>query len=294
MLPMASGDVDRTLRFARRAEELGFDGVFAFDHLFPPGGPPDRPALEAYAVLAAVAATTDRVRIGTLVSRASLRPAGMLAKQAATLDDVSGGRFVLGVGTGDALSRDEHRTFGLPYLDPDVRRDHLVETVRAVRSLFRGEPFPGGRHVPAIAGPLMPATVTPGGPPVWIGGRSEAAVRVAAREADGWNGWALDARTFAARAELLRTEAGDREVEATWAGALVVGRDGSEAAGLGQARRDRGIRGDAVADDPGSAARWLSDLAAAGATWAILLAAGPADRLELIGEDVLPLLASAG
>ena len=79
VLPLFSGDAERVLAFARRAEERGFDGVFAFDHLFPPGAPADRPSLEAFASLAAVAARTSRVAVGTLVTRATLRPPGMLA-----------------------------------------------------------------------------------------------------------------------------------------------------------------------------------------------------------------------
>lgn len=292
MLPIASGDTRRVTAFARRAEELGFDGLFAFDHLFPPGAPPDRPCLEAYATLATVATSTSRVRIGTLVTRASLRPAGQLARQAVALDDVSGGRFILGIGTGDELSRAEHFAFGLPYLGPSVRYRHLVETVRAARALFRGEPFPGGEHVRAMDGPLLPAPRTPGGPPVWIGGASEAAVRAAAREADGWNGWALDVVAFASRVALLRAEAGDRRVEPTWGGTAVVGRDAGEAQAISAGRRDRGIVADAFSGGIEDAAAWLGRLSEAGATWAIVLAAGGADRMELIGERVLPLLAA--
>jgi alkanesulfonate monooxygenase SsuD/methylene tetrahydromethanopterin reductase-like flavin-dependent oxidoreductase (luciferase family) len=289
---MATADVERPLGFARRAEELGFEGVFAFDHLFPPGAPPERPCLEAFATLSAVAAVTTRIAIGTLVTRASLRSAGMLAKQAAALDDVSGGRFVLGIGTGDAVSRAEHEAFGLPYLGASTRRDHLAETVRAVRALFRGESFPGGEHVPAIRGPLLSPSRAPAGPPVWIGGVSEATVRLAAREADGWNGWGLDVETFASRAAVLRAEAGPRPVEATWGGTAVVGIDEGEAARLAAERRGRGLAPDAFTGGVEAAASWLGRLGAAGASWAILLAAGGPDRLELLGTRVLPRLAS--
>jgi alkanesulfonate monooxygenase SsuD/methylene tetrahydromethanopterin reductase-like flavin-dependent oxidoreductase (luciferase family) len=289
---MSSSDAERVVRFAQRAEELGFDGLFAFDHLFAPGGPPDRPSLEAFATLAAVAVSTSRVRIGTLVARASLRPAGLLARQANALDDLSEGRFVLGIGTGDELSRAEHDAFGLPYLGPEARRAQLIETVRAVRALGRGESYPGGEHVPAIPGPLLPAPRTPGGPPVWVGGTSEGAVRTAAHEADGWNGWALDVTTFASRVDLLRGEAGIRRVEATWGGAAVVGVDPTDAAELSRSRQGRGLAGDAFSGDAETAGTWLGALETAGATWAILLAAGGAERMELIGERVLPLVAS--
>ncbi len=290
VLPMSSSDPARILSFARRAEDLGFDGLFAFDHLFAPGGPPDRPSLEAFTTLAAVAASTNRVRVGTLVARASLRPAGLLARQAVALEDVSAGRFVLGIGTGDELSRAEHEAFGLPYLGPAARRAQMIETVRAVRALVRGEAYPGGEHVPAIRGPLLSAD-RPGGPPVWIGGASEGAVRSAAREADGWNGWALDVPTFAARAALLHAEAGDRPVEATWGGAAAVGTGAADAARLSRSRRERGLPGDAFTGDVDAACAWLDALAGAGASWAILLAAGGAERMELIGERVLPRVA---
>jgi len=284
---MATGDVERVLSFARRAEDLGFDGLFAFDHLFPPGAASDRPSLETYATLAAVAAVTSRATVGTLVTRASLRSAGMLAKQAVTLDDVSAGRFVLGIGAGDEIGRPEHDAFGLAYLGPPARREHLVETVRALRALFRGDPWPGGEHVPRIEGPLLPAPRTVGGPPVWIGGTSEGAVRVAAGEADGWNGWGLDVSTFAERARLLASASEGRRVEPSWGGAMVVGADASEAEGLVTARRERGLD-QAWAGSAASAAGWLGELDRAGAAWAIVLAAGPADRIELMGERVLP------
>lgn len=291
VLPMATTEADRLLGFARRAEELGFDGLFAFDHLFPPGAPADRPSFEAFTALAAVAAATRRVALGTLVTRASLRPAGVTAKQAAALDDLSGGRFVLGIGTGDALSRAEHDAFGLSSLGPGVRREHLVETVRAIRDLFRGEPWAGGVHVPAMAGPLLPAPRTP--PPVWVGGASEATAAVAAREADGWNGWALPLPVFRRRAELVRAEAGGRDVEVTWGGAMVVGLDVEEAGRLLEGRARRGVAAEVWAGDVEGAASWLDGLRAAGASWAIVLPAGAPDRMELIGERVLPLVRSA-
>src|SRR5438094_3694386 len=122
ILPMFSGDPDRVLSFARQAEQLGFDGVFAFDHFFPPGAPSDRPSLEAFTTLAALAASTKRLTIGTLVTRAQLRPIGLLAKLAANIDLISGGRLVLGVGTGDPIDRPEHDTFGLPMLSKEDRR----------------------------------------------------------------------------------------------------------------------------------------------------------------------------
>ena len=288
VLPMASTDADRVLTFARDAEALGFDGLFAFDHFFPPGAPPDKPSFESYATLAAIAAVTERVTLGTLVTRASLRPVGVLAKQVVALDDVSGGRFVLAIGTGDALSKAEHVAFGMPYLGPQTRRDHLIETVRALRRMFTAQPWPGGEHVPAATGPLLPAAVTPGGPPIWIGGTAEGAVRAAATEADGWNAWGSGPDAFAERVAVLEDARGARPVEPTWGGAVVVGRDRAEAERIAAERRARGLNDDAFTGDPDDVAGWLGRFADAGATWCVVLPGGGRDRLAILAEHVLP------
>lgn len=295
VLPLFSGDPAKVLDVARRAETAGYDGVFAFDHFFPPGAPPDRASLEAFGMLAAVAASTSRVAVGTLVARASLRPVGLLAKLAVNLDEVSSGRMILGVGTGDPIDKPEHDAFGLPYLDKAERREHLVETVRALKALFGGEAWPGGRLVPAISGPLLPPARAPSGPPVWVGGFADAVVRLAALEADAWNGWGMSVAEFGAKARLLRegAQAAGREVAATWAGIVVAGRDDDEAGRMLDARYRRGMLETSVwAGGTESLTRWLEALAAAGATWAIVVPAGGPERLELIAEAVLPRFGS--
>lgn len=293
ILPMFSGDAGKILAAARSAEQLGYDGAFAFDHFFPPGGSPESPALEAFTTLAAVAAQTDRVRLGTLVTRAVLRPAGLLAKMVSTIDLISGGRAVLGIGTGDPIDRPEHDAFGFPNLGVTDRRAHLAETVTAVKALFRGESFPGGRHVPPLEGPLLPPPVQEGGPPVWLGAQSDHVVRMAGRLADGWNGWGLEPDQFRSKAKLLEEEAdrAGRVAEATWAGIVLVGEDQMEADRLLEARHKKGMS-DSLAWS-GSAERFshhLRDLADAGASWAIMVLAGPAGRRELLAERVLPAL----
>ena len=291
ILPLFTRDPERVLSFARRAEELGYDGLFAFDHFFPPGAPSDRPTLEAYTMLGAIAAVTERVRLGTLVTRATLRQAGLIAKLATSLDEIAGGRFVLGIGTGDPIDKPEHDAFGLPYLGKAERREHLVETVRAVRGLFAGEPWPGGEHVPPIAGPLLPPARPPSGPPIWIGGFADAVVRLAAREADAWNGWGMSIPEFARKAHLLREQAAlaGREVEATWAGIVVVGKDEDEAGEMLSERDRKGmLEANVWAGAASSLTWWLEGLETAGATWAVLVPAGPPDRIELIADVVFP------
>jgi alkanesulfonate monooxygenase SsuD/methylene tetrahydromethanopterin reductase-like flavin-dependent oxidoreductase (luciferase family) len=290
MLPLFVDDPARVIGFARRAEALGFDGVFAFDHLLPLHQAPDRPSFEVFSSLAAVAAATDGLTVGTLVTRASLRPAGLLAKLAASLDDVAAGRVVLAVGTGDDLSRGEHEAFGIPTMDRATRRRHLEDTVSAVRSLLTGRTWPGSELVPPLSGPLLPRRPGGQGPPVWVGGLSEEVVRVAGRVADAWNGWGIDVDGFARRVAVLHeeAEAAGRTVPATWGGIALVGRDRAEADRLAERRGER--PSGAWVGDPRGAADRLQRLAAAGATWAVMLLAGPADRLEVVGREVLPRL----
>jgi alkanesulfonate monooxygenase SsuD/methylene tetrahydromethanopterin reductase-like flavin-dependent oxidoreductase (luciferase family) len=290
---MFSGDAGRVLAFARRAEERGFDGVFAFDHLFPPGASPDRASLEAYATLTAVAAGTSRIDVGTLVTRATLRPAGLLAKLAAAVDDVSGGRMILGIGTGDPIDELEHRVFGIEYLGKAERREHLVETVRAIRALFEGVQWDGGSYVPAMTGPLLPPPVRPGGPPIWIGGFSDAVVRLAAAEADAWNGFGMGVEEFTGKVRLLREASGERPVSATWAGIVVVGRHDDEVGRLLDRRRARGLELGVWSGTTASLRTHLDALAAAGSTWSVLVPGGPPDRLDVIAEEVLPKLRSS-
>ena len=290
VLPMFTSDAERVLSFARRAEYLGFDGVFAYDHLMPLGGPDDGPALECFTTLSAVAAATSRIRLGTLVTRASLRPVGLLAKLAMQLDLISDGRAILAVGTGDELSRREHDAFGLPYLQAGERREQLAETMRALGELFAGRPWPGGRHVPRVEGPLLPRSATPGGPTRWVGGTSRAVVGIAAQTAAAWNGWGLDDERFEERVRLLasRAQEAGRHVDATWGGIVLVGRDTAETERLVAERRARGLPFDGVSI--GTAEQTVAQLeriAASGSTWAIVLPAGPSDRLDVLAELVL-------
>jgi alkanesulfonate monooxygenase SsuD/methylene tetrahydromethanopterin reductase-like flavin-dependent oxidoreductase (luciferase family) len=277
-LPVFSDDAQGVVAFARRAAELGFDGVFSADHLSPPTGP-SRPSLEPFTMLGAVAASVPGLYVGTLVARVTLRPPGMLAKQAAALDDLSGGRMILGLGTGDSISASEHRMFGVPLLQVRERRELLGETVEALRALFGGRQWKGGSHVPAMSGPLLP----PGEPALWIGGTSESTTRLAGRLADGWNGWALDARGFRQRASWLAEAAGGREVMPTWGGITLVAEDASELRGLIRRRVDRGLSvGEVWTGTSDQLIEFRDDLAEARCGWMIFLVAGPADRMELI------------
>ena len=285
-IPVFSADVDRALDRAARGAAAGYDAIFAPDHVFPPGVP-GSPAIEAFSLLAAVAAANPRVGVGVLVTRPYLRPLGLLAKTAAGLDQISGGRAILGVGVGDANGKAEHEAIGLPFPPIDRRTIGFEETIAGLRTLFDGEPWPGGEEVGPVTGPLLP----PGRPPVWAGGSSDRVLGVAARSADGWNGWGLDDAAFADRAARLARLAGDvgrepRDVPPTWGGILLVGED---RAALEALEADRAAKGLSMTVWRGTAEalrRFRDSLGAAGATWLIAVAAGPADRLELIASSL--------
>jgi alkanesulfonate monooxygenase SsuD/methylene tetrahydromethanopterin reductase-like flavin-dependent oxidoreductase (luciferase family) len=278
-LPMFTDDAERPLAAAARAARAGYEGVFAPDHLFPPGVP-GRPALEPFAILAAVAARHPELHVGTLVSRASLRPAAILAKQAAALDEMSGGRAILGLGAGDSVSRAEHEAFGIPFATAARRVALLEETARAMRALFAGASWEGGAHVPAIAGPLLPL----GHPELWVGGRSDEVIAAAARSADVWNGWAMDADRFAEAVRELYRVADGRTVSPTWGGIALVGKDAADLERLRDERSARGLPLDVWQGD-GPAFRAFADrLREMDCSWIVVLPVGGADRIEVVAE----------
>ena len=288
-LPVFTADVSRPLGMADRCAELGVDGVFSPDHLFPPvfypPSGPDRPALEPFTLLAAVAARHPTLAVGTLVTRVTLRPVGLLAKQAAALDAMSGGRAILAVGSGDRASLPEHETYGIAFPSVADRLRLLEESVIAMRSLFEGRAWPGGDHVPALSGPLVPA----GAPELWVGGLSDAVLSIAARSADAWNGWGQDPDAFAASVGRLRALADGRDVAATWGGIALVGEDRADLDRLLTDRDERGLPREGLWTGTAAELRTFAGrLEDVGAAWCIVLPVGPPDRLELIAGTLRP------
>ncbi|HEX6399327.1 MAG TPA: LLM class flavin-dependent oxidoreductase, partial [Actinomycetota bacterium] len=208
--------------------------------------------------------------------------AGLLAKLGAALDHVSEGRAILGVGAGDEASKAEHEAFGLPFRPAAERVAMLEDTVAALRDLFEGRPWPGGQHVPPIAGPLLP----PGRPELWIGGRSERVVAAAARRADAWNGWAMTAEDFRAAAATLLRRADGRTVTPTWGGIVLVARDTAELEHLLAERARKGLSTDLWHGTVSAFGSFVTELADAGASWTIVVPVGGDDRLELVAEAV--------
>jgi alkanesulfonate monooxygenase SsuD/methylene tetrahydromethanopterin reductase-like flavin-dependent oxidoreductase (luciferase family) len=173
-------------RMARQAEEVGFDSVWIEDHLlFRHAGRGAQGVWEGWAMIAAVAAVTSRVEIGPLVSCMSFRNPAYLAKLADTVEEISGGRLILGIGAG--WHEPEYRAFGFPF---DHRVSRFEEGLRIVHGLLRhGQVDFAGRFHQARECELRPRGPRPGGPPILIGSIGTRMLALLARYGDLWNAY---------------------------------------------------------------------------------------------------------
>jgi len=176
------------LRRAQHAEATGWDGVWFADHFMPFQGDVSGPVHEAWSVLAALGAATERVRLGPLVCGNTYRHPAILAKQAVTADHISNGRIVLGIGSG--WQENEHEAYGLEYGTFSDRFERLEEALTMIRGLRDNAQmtFAGERYQLADA-PLEPKPV--GSLPIMIGGGGEKkTLAMVAKYAEEWNVWA--------------------------------------------------------------------------------------------------------
>jgi alkanesulfonate monooxygenase SsuD/methylene tetrahydromethanopterin reductase-like flavin-dependent oxidoreductase (luciferase family) len=238
-LPTFTADGAAPVRAAREAEAAGLDGVFVFDHLWPIGSP-GRPALSAVPVLGAVAQATSTVTVGPLVARVGLVDDDRLVDWTVTAATIAGpARFVAALGVGDHLSAAENLAYGVAY------------------------PSAGDRLV-ALAAVLDRLSAS--GLTTWGGGRSAALRRVVAGHADALNIWGASTQELAAESADVRARAGERPVEITWGGQVLIGVDEPEAAAL---LTHYGERPNLVHGTVAAVAGQLQALAAGGATWAV-------------------------
>ncbi|MEA2486419.1 MAG: hypothetical protein QOF16_73, partial [Actinomycetota bacterium] len=138
-LPQFGSDPDVFVDGARRAESLGLDSAWVFDHLWPLSGGKERPIFEAWTAMSYLASTTRKIGLGTLVTRSSLRHPVLLAKAIATTATIAPGRVTVGIGSGDDLSRAENEAFGAPHWDADQRTAQLISTCQVVRSFLTAD-----------------------------------------------------------------------------------------------------------------------------------------------------------
>jgi alkanesulfonate monooxygenase SsuD/methylene tetrahydromethanopterin reductase-like flavin-dependent oxidoreductase (luciferase family) len=266
-LPSFVEDPEIPIAVAHAAEAAGVDGVFVYDHLFRLDREGNqRPAIECLALLGALAAETERITIGTLVVRATLRPPATLAAALDTVERIAGPRLVVGIGSGDEESRPEMETFGLPMGSVD---DRLAALEHAVRALAH-RPYP-----------------------TWVGGRAARVGPVAAAFGGGWNRWGLGRDAFAAEAARVheqRDAAGTGDpFTISWGGLAVIGDDDAEAS---ERAARLGAGSGTLVGGPARLADALAGYGAAGAEWVIL---GPLDASDpanaaRVGEGIVPAL----
>ncbi|AKS35107.1 LLM class flavin-dependent oxidoreductase [Mycolicibacterium goodii] len=200
-------DLQRVWREADETPEIAH--AWLFDHLIPIEGDVTGSVFEGWTLLAALAAQTRRLRIGLMVTSNRFRPPAMLAKIAATVDVVSGGRLEFGIGSGSRpghpVARHEYTSNGLPYHDSDHAVASLAEACTLIRRLWtEDEPFDfDGDHYRLERAFGNPKPVQPPHPPIVIGGRAKATLRVVAEHADIWNIPGGDIEDAVSRSALL-------------------------------------------------------------------------------------------
>jgi len=283
----------------RRVEALGFDSVWCGDHVSF-----NLPLWESLTLLASYASITSRIRLGSAVYLLALRPPAVAAKVTATLDALSGGRLIFGVGVGGENPK-EFEACGVPHRERGAR---VTEAIDVVRTLWRDTPASfKGRFTQFEDVSIDPKPVQKPGPPIWIGGRSDAALARAGRQGDGWVSYVVTPERYRQSLDKIRAAAvaagrgldGFATAHLTF---ITVGRDYEGARATWVTRlskryaQDFGPLADkyGVIGTPEQCAARIADFRAAGCSYFLLnpICEPPEEReqLEMIGAEVLPRL----
>jgi F420-dependent oxidoreductase-like protein len=259
---------------ARRADEAGVDRISVMDHVWQIGhrGPPELEMLEAYTTLGFLAASTERVKLLTVVTAVVYRDPGLLAKEVTTLDVLSGGRAMLGIGA--AWNEDEARGLGLFFPPLAERYERLEEALRICRQMWSGDEGPfEGKHYHLGRTLNSPQALSRPHPPILIGGAGEKkTLRLVARYADACN--IFGTTDLAHKLNVLREHC------------AAEGRDYDEIEKTAQVRYDLGENGERVQET----IEYLHELSELGFTVAhgSLAGIGSPRPLELMAERVIP------
>jgi F420-dependent oxidoreductase-like protein len=179
---------ESTLEVALNAERKGYDGVWYADHFMPNAEDVSGPTNEAWTTIAALAVAVPRVRIGPLVTGNTYRHPAVLAKMAATVDNISGGRLVLGLGAG--WQENEHQKYGIEFSTLGGRMRRFEEACQVIKGLFTNDRTTfAGKHYQLDDAPLVPKPVQSPLPLLIGGGGEKVTMRIAAKYADEWNVW---------------------------------------------------------------------------------------------------------
>ncbi|MFG2100780.1 LLM class F420-dependent oxidoreductase [Micromonospora echinaurantiaca] len=299
--PQQGASYDDLLAVARCAEETGYAAFFRSDHYLKMGSVSGEPGpTDAWTTLAGLARDTRRIRLGTLMTAATFRLPGPLAITVAQVDQMSGGRVELGIGTG--WFAEEHTAYGIPFPSVGERFDRLEEQLAVITGLWAtppGKTFDfAGRYYPVTDSPALPKPVQQPRPPILLGGMGpKRTPRLAARYADEFNLPFVSVEDTAAQFERVRTacaEAGRDPAELRWSNALVLccGRDDAEVARRATAigREPDELRANGLAGTPAEVVDKIGRYAAAGSQRIYLqvLDLADLDHLELVAAEVMP------
>ena len=298
--PQQGADYQTLLAVALAAEELGFDAFFRSDHYLAMGGSGQPGPTDSWVTLGALAVETTRIRLGTLVTAATFRLPGPLAITVAQVDQMSGGRVELGLGTG--WFEREHSAYGIPFPSLGERFDQFEEQLAIITGLWatgEGETFSfAGTHYQLSDSPALPKPAQRPRPPVLLGGTgARRTPRLAARYADEFNLAFRTVRDSAAAFARVREacEAAGRDASSmiySVAQTVCCGKDEAEfrrrAAAIG--RDPDTMRESGIAGTPGEVAAGIADFAGIGAERVYLqvLDLSDLDHLALIASDVVP------
>lgn len=280
------------------AESLGFDCLFRSDHYTI--GPPDEDSLETFISLTWAADHTRRIEFGPLVAPTTFRHPALTARMAAQIDDLSGGRFVLGLGTG--WHEREHRQFGIPFHDMPTRYAMLEDALEITRRLFSSDdPVTySGTRFSLNEAVLLPRPARKGGPPILIGGNGmQKTLPLVARYADEWNGVYLtpsDYRQRIVRLDELLDELGRPRtaIRRSMMTQCIIGHTDAEVqAKLGESPEasDKLLEWNRVVGTPAQVVDQIGRYADAGLQRIMLMWRDQTDLdgLELLAKDVLPV-----
>lgn len=299
-LPQVSLTYPEVIERARAVEELGYDSMWLYDHLYSPGQP-DRPSFEGWTLATYLLAQTSRLRVGHLVLCNNFRHPALVAKMAATLDVLSGGRLELGLGSGSVAT--EHGEAGLPWGTAGERSERLAEALELLTRMFAGSPTTfAGSHYRVADLPSLPLPVQSPRPPIHVGGIGpRRTLPLVARYADVWNiptyglaGWEESGRRLDAECDAIGRD--PRSVRRSHEAVLVLAPDESS---LEEARAKAlrrygssgfGVEAGGFVGTPPMVADRIATLAEKGISLFVFITHDRADRrtLELFADRVMP------
>jgi alkanesulfonate monooxygenase SsuD/methylene tetrahydromethanopterin reductase-like flavin-dependent oxidoreductase (luciferase family) len=224
-LPQNTSDINHIFEVVKECESLGYDSVWAYDHLAPYWLQP-RSSLEPWTLLSAIAARTSKIKIGSLVSNVNLRNPALLAKITSTVDSISRGRLIVGLGVGDRMSIEELRSYGYRFPSLQERIDLLRETIMVLKAMWTGNKVSlKGKAANVSNAVCLPKPKQENGPPIWVGGRHRRVLDVAAELADGWTHWGLTGRKLAEQERYLLAKCAQLQrdpysIAKSWAGTV--------------------------------------------------------------------------